>query len=196
MRSEGHDRWEDWFQPGETLLWEGAPAPGFRNIPQNLFFTAFGIPFLGAGLFVSGMGLGNLLGFTNDWTPWHLAIGVFLTAFGLPFITVGAGMVFGPWVHDYLRPKRIRYALTDRNGYVASRMWKRTMDVLPVRKSTRIETEEHRDGTMTVWFHFDQTLDGDDDRRTEKKGFESLSDGHEVYRLLRKRLSEMDGETQ
>lgn len=184
------DRWEDWFQPGETLLWEGAPAPGFRNVLQGLFFTAFGLPFLGAGLFVSGMGLGYLLGFAPDWNAWHLAIGVFLTAFGIPFIAVGAGMVFGPWLYEYLRPQRIRYALTDRNGYVASRMWKRTMDVLPLRRVARIETEEHRDGSLSIWFHFEHSRDSDGDMQTTKKGFECLADGHAVLRLLREQVPE------
>lgn len=183
------ERWEDWFQPGETLIWEGRPAPGFRNILQSLFLTAFGTPFLGAGLVTSGMGLGYLFGLVE---AWHVGLGIILTAFGIPFIAVGAGMVFGPWLHEYLRPTRVRYALTDRNGYVASRMWKRTMDVLPIRKSTRIETEEHRDGTMSVWFHFEHRLDSNGDRQTDRKGFECLRDGHEVYRLLRSRLNDME----
>lgn len=195
MRSEGLDRWEDWFQPGETLLWEGAPVPGVRNFFQNAFFTVFGIPFLGAGIFVSGLGLGYFFGFVPDWNIWHIAIGIFLTAFGVPFIGAGGAMVFGPWVHDFLRPRRIRYALTDRNGYVASRLWKRTMEVLPLRADTRLETEEHRDGTMTIWFFFESSLDSDGDRQTTKKGFEALRDGHEVFTMLRGLLSAMKGET-
>lgn len=178
------DRWEDWFQPGETLLWEGAPSPGIRNLMQNVFFTVFGLPFLAAGLFVSGLGLGYFFGFAPNWNAWHLAIGAFLALFGLPFIGAGAGMALGPWVHDYLRPRRIRYALSDRCGYVASRMWKRSMDVLPIR-ATRIETEEHRDGTLSVWFHFEQHRDSDGDTQTAKKGFEALADGHDVYRMIR-----------
>ena len=180
------DRWEDWFEPGETLLWEGAPAPGFRKIPQGIFFTAFGIPFLGGGLFVSGLGLGYLFGFAGDWSPWHAGLGIVLGAFGVPFMAVGAGMVFGPWVHDYLKPRRVRYALSDRNAYIASRMWKRSMDVLPIQSDMRIETEEHRDGTMSVWFRVDAYKDSDGDVHATRKGFEALTDGHAVYRTLRR----------
>lgn len=188
-----YDRWEDWFQPGETLLWEGAPAPGFRHVPRNIFFTAFGIPFLGAGLFTSGMGLGHLFDLAE---MWHVALGVFLTAFGMPFIAVGAGMAFGPWMHEYLRPSRVRYALTDRNAYIASRLWKRNMEVLALRPETDIEIEEHRDGTVSLYFHFDSYRDSDGDRRTEKKGFEALSDGRDVYAMLRNRLAEMKDKPQ
>ena len=179
------DRWENWFQPGEELIWQGAPSPGYRNILASLFLSVFGIPFLGAGLFASGMGLGYLFGFATDWERWHIALGFVVTAFGIPFIAVGAGLVFGPWVYQYLRPTRIRYALSEENGYIANRMWKRNMVVLPIRPDARIETEEHRDGSMDIWFHFENYRDSEGDKRTEKKGFESLADGHEVYRLIR-----------
>ncbi|NND22574.1 MAG: hypothetical protein HKO14_10835, partial [Silicimonas sp.] len=47
----------------------------------------------------------------------------------------------------------------------------------------------------SLYFHFDNYKDSDGDRRTEKKGFEALSDGRDVYAILRKRLGEMEGET-
>lgn len=185
------ERWEDWFQPGETLLWEGRPASGLRHIPRNIFFTAFGIPFLGAGLFCSGLGLGYIFNFA---TVWNLPLGIVLFAFGLPFIAVGCAMVFGGWVEEYLKPRRVRYALTDRNAYIASRMWKRNMEVLALRPGTDIEVEEHRDGTVSLFFHFDSYKDSDGDRRTDKKGFEALADGRAVYALLRDRLSNLESE--
>lgn len=179
------ERWEDWFVPGETLLWEGAPAPGIRKPFLNIFFGIFGLPFLGAGLFVSGLGLGYLLGFMENWSPWHLALGVFLAAFGVPFIIAGGGMVFGTWTHDYLRPRRVRYALSNKNGYVASRFWDRKMEVFPIDESARIETQSHSDGTTSIWFHFQHRRDSDGDDHIDKKGFEALADGEEVYRMIR-----------
>ena len=179
------DRWEDWFQPGEVLIWEGAPQPMVRSLFQGLFFTAFGLPFLGAGLFVSGMGLGYLFGFADDWSLWHIALGIFLTAFGVPFIAVGAGMVFGPWVYAYLSPRRFRYALSNRNGYIASRLWTRKMEVLPIRADTRIETETHKNGCMSIWFYAEHYKDSDGDDASKRKGFVALEDGMDVYRLIR-----------
>lgn len=180
-----YDRWEEWFEPGETLLWEGHPAPGFRYVWRNVFFTAFGIPFLGAGLFTAGLGLSYIFALGGI---WEAALGIVLTAFGIPFITVGAGMMAGPWLHEYLRPTRVRYALTDRNAYIASRFWKRNMEVLALKPEGHIELEEHGDGTVSLYFHFHDYKDSDGDRRTDKKGFEALSDGREVYRLLRQQL--------
>lgn len=176
------DAWEDWFQKDERLLWQGAPAPGQWNWIRNVFFTAFGIPFLGAGLFVSGMGLGYLFGLSGF---WDAALGIFLTAFGIPFMAVGGGMVFGSWVHDYMKPTHTRYALTDRAGYIATRFWKRNMDVVPITPETQVEIEETRRGTTSIYFGFDHYTDSDGDRQTRKKGFEGILDGRAVYKLIR-----------
>lgn len=186
------DRWEDWFQPGETLLWEGAPSAGLKSIPLNIFLTLFGVPFLGAGLFTSWTGLGYLFGFNGDWQIWNLGLGIVLSAFGVPFLVVGCGMMFGPWLYEILRPTRLRYALSNKNAYVANRMWGRKMDILPIRAQTHIETEEHRNGSMSIWFHFERYLDSDGDKQTRKKGFENLADGHDVYLRIRSIQDEIE----
>lgn len=175
------DRWEDWFQPGETLIWEGAPAPGFRQIPRNILLGLFGLPFLGAGTFTCYFGLTQLVGGSIG----GLVSGIFIIAFGAIFVVVGGAMVFGTWLEEILAPRRTRYALTNKCGYIATRMFRRTMQVLPIRPDTRVETQENIDGTMTVYFHFETTRDSDGDQRLEKKGFEGLADGQEVYRLIR-----------
>lgn len=181
MPTAGKERWEDWFEGDETLLWEGAPKGGVIHWVRNIFFSAFGIPFLGAGLGCAAMGLGHLANLTIA----DLAIGVFLSAFSIPFIGVGGGMVFGGWISDYYVPRRTRYALSTKAGYVATRYWGRNMDVVPVRSHVRIELIEHRNGTASIYFHFEETRDSDGDKQTSKKGFADIEDGAEVYRLLR-----------
>ncbi len=176
------ERWEDWFQPGEKLLWQGAPAPGQWNILRNLFLTAFGIPFLSAGLFVSSMGLGYF--FSPDRSIEFL-LGVVLFAFGIPFIAVGGGMVFGTWISDWMTPTHTRYALTTRAGYIAKRLWKRNLEVLPIQQDMLIEFEEGRRGTGSVYFHFETDIDSDGDKSSTRKGFEGINDAQAVYRLLR-----------
>lgn len=51
------DRWEDWFDDGEQLLWNGFHASGVMHRAQNIVFTAFGIPLLGAGPSCASFGL-------------------------------------------------------------------------------------------------------------------------------------------
>ncbi len=176
------DRWEDWFEPGETLLWEGGPAPGVRHPFRNVFFTAFGLPFLFGGLAVFGAGIamGASLG-----SVWSVLGAVGLMAFSIPFLAVGIGMVAGPWYHDLMMHRRGRYAVSTRAGYVATRWWGRDMNVIPIRHETRIEYDENRDGTGSVWFHFERVVDGDGDASTQKQGFEGLASPREVYDVIR-----------
>jgi len=175
------ERWEDWFDDGEKLLWQGAPKLGVIHWGRNILFTAFGIPFLGAGLVCAAMGLGYLAKLTLG----DVALGVFLAAFSVPFVAVGGAMVFGTWVSDYIVPRRTRYALTNKAGYVATSYWGRKMDVFPIRAGTRVELEQQRNGAASVHFHFETTRDSDGDLSTEKKGFSDIEDGQTVYRLIR-----------
>ena len=176
------ERWEDWFEDGEHLLWEGGPAQGIHHPFRNAFMTAFGIPFLFGGLGVAGAGIAMGLSFASVWSIIG-AIG--LLAFSTPFLGVGAGMVAGPWYHDLMKHNRVRYALSNRAGYVASRWWKRDMNVLPLTPGTRVEYKEGAKGTGSIWFSFDTTVDSDGDRTTKKQGFETIADARTVYNLVR-----------
>ncbi|MEP2262099.1 MAG: hypothetical protein ABJI00_11830, partial [Paracoccaceae bacterium] len=148
---------------------------------RNIFFSLFGLPFLTVGLFTAASGVGHLASMTVG----DLAFGVFLAAFSVPFIGAGGAMVFGPWIADHYVPRRTKYALTNKAGYVATRYWTRSMDVFPIRAETRIELTEHRSGASTVNFHFEETRDSDGDQTTVKKGFSDIEDGATVYRLIR-----------
>ena len=181
MPISGTERWEDWFDDSEKLLWQGAPESGVVHWIRNIFLSAFGLPFLFAGLTCAAMGISYIveLGFGN------ILLGVFLAAFSVPFVGIGGGMVFGPWVADYVVPKRTRYALTTKAGYAATQYWGRNMDVFPIRPEIRIELAQHRNGLSTIHFHFEESLDSDGDLKITKKGFTDIADGEAVYRLIR-----------
>ena len=175
------ERWDDWFDEGENLLWQGRPE-NVRHWGVGLLISVLGGPFLLAGLFVAANGL-RMLGAADAMGEY--AFGVFLTLFSLPFISVGFGMVFGIWILDYLTPKHTRYALTNKAGYVATSFWNRKMDVFPIMPDIRVELIENRRGTSTIFFHFEEKLDSDGDQLTSKKGFTDIADGKEVYRIVR-----------
>ena len=177
------DRWENWFQPGERLRWEGAPVAGRVHWLRNIFFTCFGIPFLFGGLMTAAAALG-FVPFEEGPLAWGMMI--FLLAFSVPFLAVGGGLVFGTWVFDYLKPRRTRYALTDRAGYVATNYWHRNMDVIPVKSGVRVEFEETGGGAGNVFFHFQHYKDSDGDSVAKKRGFENIPDAKKVYDLVRK----------
>jgi len=173
------ERWEDWFEPGERLVWEGSPEGRWTLTPGLLFLAAFGVPFLAAGLFVSGGAI--LVG-----GPFHFGVvgvlGRFVAfCFGLPFLAAGLGMVAGPLYLQSQAPRHVRYALSDRRAYVATSWWNRKMEVLTISTGAPIEVEDGR----SVFFHTLVGRDGDGDRTTTRKGFENIADAAVVYRLLR-----------
>lgn len=175
------EKWEDWFDENETLLWQGAPKKGIIHWFRNILLSFFGFPFLAAGLACAGVGLGYIA----DLGIGSIFLGIFLAAFSVPFIGVGGAMVFGTWVADYFVPLRKRYALSTKAGYVATRYWGRNMDVFPILPEIRIELTQHRNGASSVHFHFEERLDSDGDLTMTKKGFEDIEDGEVVYRLIR-----------
>ncbi|MDD8023813.1 MAG: hypothetical protein PHX82_11965, partial [Paracoccaceae bacterium] len=105
-------RWEDYFLPGETLLWQGAPLPGIHRWSVHLLYMLLGLPFLAAGV----------------WVTYHTAryglfeattalnrLGAFVGfCFGLPFLGIGLFCLIGQWVMGALAHKRVRYALSSR----------------------------------------------------------------------------------
>ena len=87
-RKEGPECMDD---PTDVDAWEFGPTSSelsdVGGVLGALFITAFGTPFLGAGLFTLGQGVDILL---NDGL-----FGLFLIFFSLPFIGVGGMVVFG-----------------------------------------------------------------------------------------------------
>ncbi len=185
------DRWQDWFQPDEKLRWEGVPVTGRVHWLKNIFLSCFGTPFFLGGLGAASAGLGFLpvdgpVGFGGT---------LFLFAFSVPFLAVGAGLVFGPWIADRYKPRRTRYALTDRAGYVATNFWSRKMDVFPIRHGVRVEYEDNGGGAGSVFFHFEGYRDSDGDPQIRRHGFEDIADAKKVYDLVRKLKADAEPES-
>ena len=174
------DSWEDWFEPGETLIWEGAPQGRLRPTPAMIAAAIFGLPFLLAGL---GVSIGGLFYGLGASLGWNTAGGLFMFLFGLPFVGVGAGLVFLPIYLQARAHRNVRYALTDRRAYIATQWWDRKIEVLTVAADAPLTVEAGR----SVYFHTIIGTDSDGDRTTERKGFENIPDAMEVYRLIRDR---------
>jgi heme/copper-type cytochrome/quinol oxidase subunit 1 len=175
------EAWEDFFQPGETLVWEGAPKPGLHAWVKLIGMALFGLPFLVIGSGVCGMGLRML--FSGD--GWQLGgLGLFLTLFSMPFIGVGLFLVLGQVVASAVAHKRVRYALSNRCAYIAQTWVTRKIESYPILKSSALGLEIGR-GADTVWFHVRSQKDSDGDLSTTRISFDNIADGEKVYRLLR-----------
>lgn len=170
--------WDSYLQPGERLLWEGAPLPGIRNRARLVFLSLFGVPFFLIGLGGSGVGLRQIL-----WLG-DVMFGLFLLSLSLVFVVVGFAMVFSQWVEAAKAHRSTRYAVSTRSAYIARLGHKRALETYPILPKTALEIE-HCNGYDNVWFHV-RTEDGSEGGlSTTRIGFEGIGDGTRVYQLLR-----------
>lgn len=175
------ESWQTYFQPGETLLWEGAPKPGVHGWPKIIGLALFGLPFLVVGVGVFLTGLWQLSG-AMGWGD--VGLGLFFAVFGIPFGGVGAVMVFGQYWAAAEAHRRIRYAVSSRCAYIAKTYRTRSIESYPILKGTALGLEKGRHAD-TVWFHVRSERDSDGDRTTSRISFDNIEEGDRVYALLR-----------
>lgn len=174
------ETWEDYFQPGEALLWEGAPLPGIHGWGKIIGMALFGLPFLVIGTGVLATGLSMLVGPT--W--FDFGIGFFMAAFSIPFAGIGAFLVLGLGIAAAQAHRRIRYALSNRCAYIGTFWLKPNLEIYPILRGTSVGLEKGRKAD-TVWFHVRSEKDGDGDLSTTRIGFDNIADGDKVLSLIR-----------
>ncbi len=182
--------WEDFLDPDEKLLWEDAPIARVELTPGHIFLALFGLPFLGAGVFIIGTGFRALLGADVD--IGDFGNGFFLMLFGLPFFAIGVGCCFAPWMWIPIMRRRTRYALSNKRAFVATNFMQRKIEIYEIEPRAKLELEIGK--TQAVYFHKTLSYDSDDGKQTTQVGFEGLEDGHEVYRLLRRLQLDAQGQ--
>ncbi|MDP3195487.1 hypothetical protein [Tabrizicola sp.] len=169
------------LRPGETLLWEGAPVPGFHQRRLTFFLMLFGLPFLiiGVSLFFYSL---LLYPQASDIPDGGNAL--VTTAFSLPFAAFGAFLVFGPIIEARTAARYIRYALTSRAAYVIRTGRFPSLKVYPILPSTAVELETGARAS-TVWVHSRLERDSDGDLGTTKAGFENIAEAEKVFLMIR-----------
>ena len=189
MRNTGVTRdtaagWAPYLDPGELLLWDGAPARGIRFEMRMLGQSAFGLFFLGFALFWMAGASGVLWGNGGGGPPDVFAY--IFPLFGLPFVAVGAWMVFGHILWDAWVRSRTRYALTNRRAIIASQTFARSLKSWPIDANTELD---YRPGSHATLYFAEETRVHRGRRRTrlhaEPIGFRFIADGDHVYQLFR-----------
>ena len=175
------EAWQHYFQPGETLLWQGTPKRGVHGWPKIIGLALFGLPFLivGVGVFVAGV---RQMLMANGWAD--IGLGFFFTAFGVPFAGFGAVMVVGQWWAAAEAHRRIRYAVSTRCAFIAKSHRTHSLESYPILRGTALGLEKGPKAD-TVWFHVQCERDSDGGRTTTRMSFDNIAGGDEVYRLLR-----------
>jgi hypothetical protein len=188
MTADAQDSWSAYFRPGERLLWEGSPVPGFHQRGKSIFMMVFALPFLVIGVAVFFTGLYRI---TQADGLSDVGLAIFFTAFGVPFGAIGAFFFFSPLVEARTAARHVRYALTDRAAYVARSTLGRRLSVYPILPTTALELERG-DRATTVWLHARLERDSDGDLDTVKAGFENIADGEKVYHMIRELQDKTD----
>ena len=174
--------WGPYLDRGEKILWEGAPNQGLRARGSDIGKSVFGIFFFGFAVFWVYMASSLSRG-----APSAAGLDVFgmiFPLFGLPFVTVGAYMLFGQYFWKAHVRKHTRYALTDKRAIVAKSAWGRSLRSYEIGPSTQVEYKPGPEST--IWFAEEERRGSKGRRYTVKKGFEYITDGDEVYRLIRR----------
>lgn len=167
------------LRPDETVLWEGAPVPGFHQRRLTVFMMLFGLPFLiiGVALFFYSLTLYRATTVPDGGNA------LITTAFSLPFAAFGAFLVFAPIIEARANTRDIRYALTTRAAYVIRQGRFPGVRVYPILPHTALELER---GTRasTVWVHSRRERDSDGDLGTTKAGFENIAEADKVFQMI------------
>lgn len=182
--------WEGILADGETILWQGRPAPGivWRDLINpltffGLFFFLFAVFWVGAAFAMTRNTGGGF--------------GILFPLFGLPFIAVGFYLLIGRIFWDAYSRSRTWYTLTDRGAYTATEIFgKRALKRVGFDEMSRLDLEDSQPGS--VWFS--ETVSTHAHRRRGSAvhnqyrshsqttvtpvGFARIDDPRAVYRLI------------
>lgn len=163
--------WEGILDPGETIVWQGRPDPGFHVSPQDLFAAGFGIFFAG---------------FALVWMILASGAGGAFWMFGLIHFTVGLTLVWRSAHGATTRRRHSWYTLTDRRAFIATDLPFRgkTLKDYPITADTQISRIPGK--LATIHFAREQRSTDKGRRYWVNIGFERIADGDRVLALIRK----------
>ncbi len=167
--------WEGLLAPGEKILWQGRPDPGFYIPPSAIFTAIFGAAFAAFALF---------------WMSLAIMAGGFVWAFGLLHFTVGLWLCLWAVFDNTLRRRGSWYTLTDRQAFIATDLplVGRKLKSYPITAETPLD---YRPGALsTIYFAKETRFVGGSGHARIRVGFERIPDGPAVMEHFRKiRLS-------
>lgn len=169
------------LRPSETILWEGAPVPGFHQRRLTFFMMLFGLPFLVVGV---ALFFYSLLLYPQANTVPDGGNALVATAFSLPFAAFGGFLTLGPIIEARATARDIRYVLTTRAAYVIRQGQFPFVRVYPILPHTALELE-YGSRARTVWVHSRRERDSEGDLGTTKAGFENIAEADKVFAMIR-----------
>jgi hypothetical protein len=176
------------LNPGERLLWTGAPPRGVRFTAADVLLVPFSLLWAGFAFF---------------WEASVLASpdSRFMGLWGIPFCAAGVYIVFGRFFADAWRRGRTEYAVTSERAIVVEGSRVTSYDLVGLSGHS---VDERKDGSGTIWlaprppFGVLQNTTWPSGRSRRVPSFDSIPDVGRVYRILteaqRRRLAAPAGE--
>lgn len=172
------------LDPGERLLWTGAPATGIRFTIRSIVTSVISLFLLGFAVIWTTIASWGL--WSGQWRASDGFLRVILVAFplfGLPFVLVGLYGVLGHYVADARRRAQTRYALTDRRALIAVQGRDALLRSWPINRDTVVDYHPGREASIR--FVTEVQIDSDGDKTHTRTGFERIREGEKVMRLIR-----------
>jgi len=162
--------WDGLLDPGEEILWQGAPDPGFHFRARNLALTAFGAAFAAFALF---------------WMVMASRAGGGFWMFGLIHFSVGVSLILGSLFWGTFKRRRTFYSLSDRRAFIATNLpiVGRRLKSYPITPQTVLTLEE-RD--LPSIFFAREVRRSKNGTQNVPVGFVRIPDAVEVYSLMRR----------
>ena len=170
MTAVGHG-WEDHFDPGERLLWQGEPAAGYHVRDHKAAA-------LGVTLIVVGLMALDLRTFINNGQN-GFDVRLIVLAVGMVSCLVGFFIAFDQIIWRPQVLKKTRYALSNRHAFMTQRLAGRS--IVSLRLSTSGPVSLEPTNPPTIKFLGDDLASVD----TMPIRFEFIEDADHVIKLLR-----------
>jgi hypothetical protein len=142
MNPDARYRLSDSLEPGESLIWTGAPRQGLLLRPYDIYVIPFSL--LWSGFMVYGV-------LRSGGPP-------FFVFWSIPFLLMAFYITVGRFYIDARIRASTAYGLTDRRVIIVSGTAFRTTTSLPLGALAEITLQEGNDGTGTIYFGRPQPL--------------------------------------
>lgn len=175
----------DYLDPGERLLWSGAPVAAIKLTQKDALSSLFSLFLLGFALFwIGGAGIGLWTGQWRAETGFQRWMMILFPSFGVPFVLVAAYHAFGRVYLDARRRARTRLGLTDRRALIWVDGRSPVLTSFPLTSETVVEYFPAQHARI----HFATMTEKDSEGWSSyhRAGFDWITEGESVYRLIRK----------
>ena len=172
------------LDPGEGLLWSGAPSPA-RMALSALPASVGGIPFSAfAAFWIYTAFTMTSKSTSSPGSPWRL-----FPLFGLPFLLIGLGMLTAPlWA--FLGAGRMLYAVTNKRALIITNFFSTSVKSYSHSEIREVQRVERAGGTGDLYFASRDVVTRSGGVSHRRIGFLGIPDVRGVEQLIRSRLQQ------